>query len=392
MTNIKTRHIPYSRQWIDDTDIQAVTDALKNDLITQGPKLKEFEQILQNYLEVKHAIIFPNGTAALHLAVRALIKNQNTLGITSPVTFAASANCFLYNNLHVLFTDVHSDTGLMDVTSLESTLSKIKSDAIIIPVSLEGRVPNLPLIYNLAKKHQCSVIEDAAHSLGGSYCFENKKYKSASCSHSDIAILSFHPLKHICSGEGGAILTHDDAIAKKIRLLANHGIHRPINENSYPSWFYEQIDLGWNYRVNELQASLGLSQFKKLPFFISERRRRATIYNRYLSQEPFSSVFTISPLSEDHAYHLYVIHFKDFALRDKAHKFLLTKNIYTQVHYRPIYQFPYYEKHFGKQFFQGAENYTQSCLSIPLFPKMLDEEQEYVIESLKEFCYLKHEL
>tara|TARA_B100001248_G_scaffold261923_1_gene255039 strand:+ start:73692 stop:74882 length:1191 start_codon:yes stop_codon:yes gene_type:complete len=383
--------LPYSCQWIDQSDVDAVVDTLRSDFLTQGPQVGAFEEALCDYLGVKYAVAVSNGTAALHLACAALKQTTDFIGVTTPITFAASANCLLYNQAGVRFCDVDPLTGLMDVKRLEVCLNSLDphqhSSGVIIPVSLNGQVPQLDRIQLLAQARGWSVIEDAAHSLGASYQAEGKTILSGSCAHTDMAILSFHPLKHICAGEGGAVLTNNKELADKVRLLRSHGIVRPDPKGlEKPEWFYEQVDLGFNYRMTDIQASLGRSQLTRLDFFLERRRALARRYQDLLQTPEFKNYFNIVPQVGTSAFHLFVIHFHKEQWRDYAHRFLKERGILTQVHYAPVCEHPYYKEHFDQECPAHARQYYEGCLSIPLAPKMSESDQDRVIEGLNALC------
>jgi len=378
--------IPYSCQTIDDSDIESVINVLKSNFLTQGPACAQFEEALKTVTGAEHAIAVSNGTAALHLACLAMGADSNFVGITSPITFAASANCLLYAGSEVVFCDVDPINGLMALTSLADPVARIDSRGAITPVNINGKCCELPEINKIALEKGWQVLEDAAHSLGGSYAdTTGKRYQSGSCSHSTASILSFHPVKHICTGEGGAVLTNDKSVAEHIRLLRSHGIHRP-GLPEQPAWFYEQIELGWNYRLTEMQAALGVSQLKRLPQFITRRRQIAQRYYEELNKAPFDHVFSLPVDDPGHVYHLFAIQCKASTVRDDLHRFLKEKNIMTQIHYIPVYKHPYYERRFGKIRLPGAEAYFKGCLSIPIYPKMTEADQDRVIAALTTFC------
>lgn len=368
------KHIPYSRQWIDEDDIKAVTDVLRSDMLTQGKRIELFEEALCETIGVSHAIVVSNGTAALHLLCHSLELTSEDMGVTSPITFAASANGVIIAGGQITFNDVDPQTGLLIPTDSN------KNSRVCIPVSLNGRVPALDAFQN---KHSF-IIEDAAHSLGATYEVKHKTYSSGSCQHTDAAILSFHPVKHICTGEGGAILTNDAALAEQLKSLRSHCITRKPQEGA--AWFYDQEALGFNYRMTDIQAALGLSQLKKLPHFLSRRREIAQKYCHAFNDSLFKNAFRCDLFEKGHAYHLFPIHWKSSELRNRAQAFLTSKGIGSQVHYKPLYQHTYYREKLGPMSLPGAEAYYQGCLSIPLYPKLEEEEQSYVIASIADFC------
>ena len=376
------KHISYSKQTIDDSDIQAVTEVLRSDFVTQGPQITAFEEALKRYLNVKHAIAVSNGTSALHLAYLALnLKDYEVF--TTPITFAATSNMLHEMGAHIHFTDVDPITGIMDTNSLETHLEQtdpLKPKA-IVPVSLQGIPADLPTIYKLAKRYNAKVIEDAAHSLGGEYTYSGEKYKSASCAHSDLATLSFHPLKTICCGEGGAVTTNDDHLAEQIRLLRSHGLKSSPN-----TYMRKQVAWGFNYRMTDMQAALGVSQLKRISFFLGRRRSLAHRYAEILGHKPYCDHIQITPLCDGSSYHLFVIHFKHLQARDFAYRFLKENGIETQVHYVPLYKFELYKEMLGDMHLPGAEAYYEGCLSIPIYPNLTQEDQDYVLEILSQCC------
>lgn len=376
------RHIPYSRQTIDDSDIRAVTETLTNDFLTQGPQITAFEEALKRYLNVKDAILVSNGTAALHLSYLALGLQGATV-FTTPITFAATANMLQAVGANIRFVDVDPLTGIMSVEALEKALKQDSSSTpkAIVPVSLQGIPADLPAMQVLAKTYGAFVIEDAAHSLGGDYCHNNEIYKSASCAHTDLATLSFHPLKTICCAEGGAITTNNLELAEKIRLLRNHGLKTVPN-----SYLRKQCCWGYNYRMTDLQAALGVSQLKRISYFLGKRRSLARRYAEFLSKAPYTDHITITPLYDASAYHLFVIHFKNASKRDFAYHFLKNHGIETQVHYVPLYKFELYREMLGEISLPGAEAYYQGCLSIPIYPHLTQEDQDYILDILAQCC------
>ena len=281
------------------------------------------------------------------------------------------------------FVDVDPITGIISIAALRQALIKDTSGKpkAIVPVSLQGIPANLSEIYSLAKEFDAKVVEDAAHSLGAEYEFEGKMYKSASCVHTDLATLSFHPLKTICCGEGGAVTTNDDELAEKVHILRNHGLKSIPN-----SYLREQHAWGFNYRMTDLQAALGVSQLKRISFFLGRRRSLAKRYAELLNTHPYCEHFSITPLCEGSAYHLFVIHFKNLQSRDFAYHFLKENGIETQVHYVPLYKFQLYKNQMGNIHLPGAESYYQGCLSIPIYPNLTQEDQDYILDVLAQCC------
>jgi len=385
--------IPYSRQSITDEDILAVSQTLKSDFLTQGPAVPAFEDALKNQFSVQHAIACSSGTAALHLAYASLGVDLNTIGIVPTITFAATANAFRYLGATVKFCDVDPQTGLLCLESLDAILKKISPKScpcpvVISPVSLAGALAPLAEVSQRVNPLGFKVIEDASHSPGAFKTSNNRVDKSASCEHTDAACLSFHPVKHICSGEGGAILTNDNSIAKKAEKLRSHGIERPYDEGHETPWFYKQTALGWNYRMTDFQASLGKSQLGRLDEQLATRREIAQKYDQAFTSAPFNHYLDCPTPTSGHSWHLYVLRFKQKGWRDKAHKFLKEKGILTQIHYIPLYKHPYYQPLVEKVAFPGSEEYFDSCLSIPMFPGLTSEEQNTVIEEIGHFIAL----
>lgn len=367
------KYIPYSRQWIDEDDIEAVNKVLRSDFITQGKEIAKFEAFLCAATGAQHAVAVSSGTAALHLLCTAygLQHPQSLSGVTSPITFAASANCMLHCGVRLDFADVDATTGML----LPETCPQAD---IGIPVSFAGCVAPLAAV----RTKFIYTVEDAAHSLGAEYAVGHQLFKSGCCMHSDAAILSFHPVKHICSGEGGAALTNDAALAEELRRLRSHAIVRTAEG---PEWHYDQIGLGFHYRLTDFQAALGISQLQKLPFFLQQRKALAKRYCEIMRQSLFTEHIRFAPYNEHSAYHLFVIHFRDPSIRDNAHGFLKERGVGTQVHYKPVYQHTYYREQLGMIQRPGAEAFFAGCLSIPLYPKMQEADQDYVIDQVAEF-------
>lgn len=383
--------IPYSKQSITEDDISAITQVMKSDFLTQGPKVEEFESELASFFGTRHAVVCSSASSALHLAYAALGIGPESVGIVPAITFSATANALKYQSAKVIFCDVEPTTGLIDVNSLNQCLSKVSKEQktkanLITPVSFSGSAAPLDECRVLADEHGFSVVEDAAHSPGAwKMGSTGKKIKSACGNLTDASILSFHPVKHICCGEGGAILTNCESIAISAKRLRSHGIDRPYDENHSTPWLYEQNDLGWNYRLTDLQAALGISQLHKLDESLSKRRELASRYHRFLGEKPFSDHFDLPLPDEGNAWHIFVIRFKEPGVRDRAHKFLKSMEILTQVHYVPLHRHPYFKKQMGKLSLPGAEKFFEGCLSIPLFPQLSKDEQDRVTEALASF-------
>jgi len=380
------KFIPYSTQWIDKVDINAVSGTLLSDWITQGPKIREFEKKLSSYCKAKYVVVLSNGTAALHIAcLAAKIKSGDEV-ITSPITFVASANCILYCGGAPIFVDIQKDTANIDPNKIEEKITQ-RTKA-IIPVHFAGHPCDLEQIYHIAKKHNLFVIEDAAHALGAEY----QGAKIGSCKYSDMTIFSFHPVKSITTGEGGAVLTNRKDLYEKLILFRNHGITRNKIKRSYGLWYYEMLELGFNYRITDFQCALGINQLKRLNKFIKRRRDIAGIYNR-----EFSRSNKVELLSENKnvksAHHLYVIKIKDKKSKFKKSDLILRrKNIFdalikkgigVNVHYIPVYLQPYYQQlGYKRGICPIAEDYYNRAITLPLYPKMRDKDVKYVLRIL----------
>ena len=383
--------IPYSKQDLTDRDISEVTRVLKSDLITQGPEVQLFEDALRTEFSVGHAVVCSSGTAALHLSYAALGVDSESIGVVPAITFSATANAFRYLGAEVRFCDVDPQTGLICLESLESILGDLPvADAscpgIVAPVSFAGSVAPLSSVKKLADSIGFKTIEDASHSPGASSSSWTPQERSCSCIHTEAACVSFHPVKHICCGEGGVVLTNNQKLATIARQLRSHGIERPNDDNHETPWYYQQNELGWNYRLTDIQSALGRSQLERLAVQLKRRRKIAERYEKTLREYPFNEFLMAPPLDKGHSWHLYIVRFKEPTMRDKAHKFLKSTGIMTQVHYVPLYRHPYYENMYGKIRLPGAEKFYQSCLSIPMFPDLSEKDQDHVLDSLKRFC------
>lgn len=378
--------IPYGKQSIDQNDIEAVINVLKSDYLTQGPAVSDFERAFAEYIGVKYAVAVSNGTAALHLSVLSLGLNPGEKVITTPITFAASANCVRYAGGEVTFADVDPGSYLIDIDKIRELLSKSAKGTYkgIIPVDFAGRAVDLEKLRKLADEYGCWIIEDACHATGG--WFEDSKGKKqycGNCNYADLSIFSFHPVKHIAAGEGGMITTNNEKLFKKLLMLRTHGITKEaeLMTENHGGWYYEMQELGYNYRLSDIHAALGNSQLRKAEKGLQRRREIAQRYDSEFSR--FNEIEGQSGYIEGHAYHLYIIEVKD---RLGLYNFLRDKGIYAQVHYIPVHLLPYY-KQFGwkKGDLPNAESYYERCLSLPMFPGLTDEEQGYVIQSVKSF-------
>ena len=378
--------IPYGRQNITDEDIQAVVTVLKSDWLTQGPKIKNFEEEFAQYIGSKYAVALSNGTAALHLCTIALGVKPGDKVITTPNTFVASANCVRYCGGEVVFADIDPETYLLDINAVKKLLESAPKGTYtgIIPVDFAGRANDLEAYRKLADKYGMWIIEDACHSPGG--YFVDKSGVNQNCGNgnfAELAIFSFHPVKHIAAGEGGMITTNDEVLYKKLLNLRSHGIQQDPEKRVYQHgiWYYEMQELGYNYRLTDFQAALGSSQLKRAKSGMKRRREIASTYF-----EAFKNCFFIkgqSGVIKGHAYHLYVIEIED---RTGLVNFLREQNIFAQVHYIPIHLMPYY-RNFGFKVgdLPNAEKYYQHCLSLPMFPTLTNEEQQFVIEKVLKF-------
>ena len=376
-------YIPYGHQWIDEEDIRAVIKVLKSDWITQGPKIKEFEDKFASFCGAKYAVAVSNGTAALHIASLACGIKKGDEVITSPITFVASANCILYCGGKPVFADVQPDTINIDPEEIENKITK-KTKA-IIPVDFAGYPCDLKEIFKIAKRNNLTIIEDASHALGA----EHRGTKVGSCKYSDMTVFSFHPVKIITTGEGGMVTTNNQEYYEKLLLFRNHGITKDSFKFSSgrahsadEKWYYEMQELGYNYKLTDFQCALGISQLKKLNKFIKRRREIVQIYNKAF--ENIEEIVTPTEKPEvKSAWHLYVIRIKKLNRR-KIFESLRKENIGVQVHYIPVYYQPYYQKlGYKKGLCPMAEEYYQEAISLPLFPKMTNREINRVIRVVK---------
>ncbi len=369
--------IPYGRQIIEEDDIQAVVDVLKSDFLTTGPKVAEFEKSVADYVGAKYAVAIANGTAALHAACFAAGIGEGDEVITTPLTFAASANCVLYLGGRPVFADVDARTYNIDPEDIRRKITD--RTRAIIPVHLAGQPCDLDEIHKIAKEYHLIVIEDGAHALGSTY--KGKKIGALS----DMTTFSFHPVKPLTTGEGGMIVTNQEELYQKLILFRGHGITRDSNllTKNEGSWFYQQLDLGYNYRITDIQCALGCSQMKKLDRFLSRRRELARRYDEAFRDCP--QIVTPYQLPEtDSGYHLYIIQVIGCD-RKWVFDVLRKKGIGVNVHYIPVYYHPYYQEHgYQDTCCPNAEQLYEHFISIPLHAGLTDEEQEYIIHAIRE--------
>ena len=389
--------IPYGRQWLAEEEIAAVVEILKGDWLTQGPKVEAFEKAFAESCEAQYAVAVSNGTAALHIAAMACGLRPGDEGITSPNTFLASANCLAYCGATPKFADIQSDTYCLNPSEITKHITP--RTKLIIPVHFAGQPCDMETIWDIAQKNKVMIIEDAAHAFGSKWqdtagCW----HKVGSCSHSHMTIFSFHPVKTITTGEGGIIVTNDRQLARKCRLLRNHGITKDPSEfsnhefvpfirnsrhRSFPSWYYEMQTLGFNYRITDIQCALGLVQIKRLPSF---RYRRREIWNYY--NERLSDIEGFIPPREREGvcscWHLYVA---QTTLRDSLLAYLRSQGIGAHAMYIPVHLQPYYQRRFGykRGDFPKAESYFNRCLVLPLYAGMSKETLDCIIKAVRTF-------
>lgn len=380
--------IGYGKQWIDEKDIQEVVEVLKGDFLTQGSKVTEFENSLCKYTNSRYCVVVANGTAALHIAVAALQIPKGKEGIVSPNTFMATSNSLIYNNLNPVFADIDKRTYCIDINQIEKQITK--NTAILLPVHFAGQACKMKEIKTIAEKNNLYVIEDAAHAIGSKY---EDGTMVGNCKYSDMTIFSFHPVKTITTGEGGAITTNNKELYEKLLELRSHGITKIADKLKFANksenngqWYHEMQSLGFNYRLTDIQAALGITQLRKLDVFIKRRREIVEQYNKAFSNIDWLTL-PYEKEKVESAFHLYVlqIHFdKINKTKQNVIEELQKRNIGTQVHYIPVHIQPYYREKFGYTYgdFPVSENYYEQALSIPLYPKMTKDEVDYVIENV----------
>lgn len=384
-----TGYIPYGRQDITDDDIKAVVETLKSDFLTQGPAVEAFEKEIVGYTGARHAVAVNSATSALHIACLALGLGRGDRLWSSPISFVASTNCGLYCGAQVDFVDIDPITLNISVSELRSKLQSAEVDGtlpkVLVVVHLTGLPCQMAEIYELARRYGVHVIEDASHAIGARYQGE----PVGRCSYSDIAVFSFHPVKIMTTAEGGAALTNNPELSRRMQRLRSHGITREFDEMNGASdgpWYYQQLELGFNYRLTDIQAALGLSQLKRVDHYVAKRHEIADIYDRCFSDLPITT-----PVRPDYCYssfHLYVIQLdtrNNKLNRLQVFDALRSKNIGVNVHYIPIHLQPFYRNlGFNPGDFPAAEDYYRRAISIPIFPTLQVAEQEFVVQAITE--------
>ncbi len=381
--------IPYGRQEITDADLQAVADVLRSDFLTQGPAVPAFEAAVAGYVGAGHAVAVNSATSALHIACLALGLASGDIVWTSPITFVASANCALYCGASVDFVDIDPATFNLSVSALEAKLGLASVQGrlpkIVIPVHMCGQSCDMEAIYRLSKKYGFRVIEDASHAIGGRYRGES----IGNCRYSDITVFSFHPVKIITSAEGGMALTNNPALAQAMELLRSHGITRNPTLMTQPDegpWYYQQLELGFNYRMTDLQAALGLSQMSRLDDYVSRRHELVRRYNETLANLPLSLPWQHPDTFS--SFHLYIVRLHPrYAGNGRRDVFELmrAKGVGVNVHYIPVHTQPYYRNMgFAVGDFPEAERYYAEVLSLPLYPSLSADDQDHAVRSLEE--------
>jgi len=379
------KKIPYGRQNIDQIDIDAVVSALQSDFLTQGPKVKEFEQKFADYVGSNYAVAVNNATSGLHLSVLALKLSKGDRVITTPITFAASANCVRYAGGEVWFADINPDSYVLDINSVKELVESKPKGFFkgIIPVDFAGLPVDMEEFRELADAQDLWIIEDACHAPGG--YFNDSKGKKNFCgngNYADIGVFSFHPVKHIACGEGGILTTNSKKLYDKLMLLRTHGITKENMEENHGGWYYEMVELGFNYRLTDFQAALGITQLAKNEKGVQRRNEIATNYKK-----AFEGLIKFQSLPENtyNAHHLFIIEVEN---RKELYDALHSKGVLAQIHYVPVHTLPYYKNIGYKDAgLMHAEEYYHNCISLPMYPTLTDAEQKFIIEQVLNFVH-----
>jgi UDP-4-amino-4,6-dideoxy-N-acetyl-beta-L-altrosamine transaminase len=377
------KKIPYGRQNIDQKDIDAVVSTLQSDYLTQGPKVEYFESKFGEYVGAKYAVAVNNATSGLHLSVLALNLSKGDRVITTPITFAASANCIRYAGAEVWFADIDPNTYLLDINSVKELIESKPKGFFkgIIPVDFAGLPVNMEDFRALADAHDLWIIEDACHAPGG-YFIDSKKDQNfcGNGRYADIGVFSFHPVKHIACGEGGMLTTNSKELYEKLMLLRTHGITKENMDENHGNWYYEMIALGFNYRLTDFQSALGITQLAKNEKGVERRNEISSNYKKAFKGK---IKFQDLPIGTYNAHHLFIIEVEN---RKELYDFLHSKGILAQIHYVPVHTMPYYKKiGYEGSYLINAENYYANCISLPMYPTLKFDEQNFVIDEVIKF-------
>lgn len=378
-----TLPIPYGKQEILATDLAEVSKALLSPYLTGGPRIREFEEAFAQYVGAKYAIACSSGTAALHLCTLALGVKPGDRVLCSPITFVASTNCVLYQGGSIELVDIDPASRLMDLELLEAKLKAAPKGHYqgIIAVDFAGQPIQMDRLRKIADNHGCWIIEDSCHAPGGSFQTTNGTEKCGNGAFAELAIFSFHPVKHVATGEGGMVTTHDEGLYQKLIDLRNHGITRDRSklQEDHGGWYYEMQSLGYNYRMSDIHAALGASQLKRAAHGLEKRRAIAKIYQEQLADLPIK----LPQMHPGHAWHLYVI---ESPKRKELYDYLRENNILVQIHYIPVHYQPYYQQlGWQKGDFPKSERYYDACMSLPMYPSLTSTQQDYVTKTIREF-------